>query len=129
MPLDIDSLTIGEAKRLAFLFGGLSVAPSPSPLAPLVGKVALVRSRGSGVWAGVVESAHEGVAGHTLTLSSARRFWSWTGAGECSSLASIGPSGGKIGPMCSPIVAEVLEAHAMSATAVSELAKVAPWTK
>lgn len=127
--IDIDSLTIGEAKRLASLFGGAAVAPAASPFAAFVGKVALVRSRGSGVWAGVVESAHEGAAGHTLTLSSARRLWSWTGAGECSSLALTGPTGGKIGPMCSPIVAEVTEAHLLTSVAVDALIKVAPWTK
>lgn len=124
--IDLDSLTIGEAKRLASLFGGATVA---SPFASLVGKVALVRSRGSGVWAGVVESAHEGAAGHTLTLSTARRLWSWTGAGECSSLALTGPSGGKIGPAAAPIVAEVLEAHLMSSAAVDAVNKVSPWTK
>lgn len=127
--IDLDSLTIGEAKRLASLFGGATTAPSASPFAPLVGKVALVRSRGSGVWAGLVESAHEGAAGHAITLSNARRLWSWTGAGECSSLALTGPTGGKIGPVCAPIVAEVMEAHLMSSAASDALVKVAPWTK
>ncbi len=127
--IDIDSLTIGEAKRLASLFGGAVAAPSASPFTPLIGKVALVRSRGSGVWAGTVVDAHEGAAGHTLTMRDARRLWSWTGAGECSALATIGPSGGKIGPAAAPIVAEVLEAHAMTAEAIAEVGKVSPWTK
>jgi len=128
--IDIDSLTIGEARKLAALFGNVAPAtPSASPFASLVGKLALVRSRGSGVWAGYVSAAHEGPAGHTLALANARRFWSWTGAGECSSLALTGPTGGKIGPAASPIVAEVLEAHELSPDAVGAIAKVPTWTK
>ena len=127
--IDLDSLTIGEAKRLASMFGGTVAAPAPSPFSPLVGKMSLVRSRGSGVWAGIVVAAHEGTAGHTLTLRVARRLWSWTGDGECSALATLGPSGGKIGPASAPIVAEVLEAYAMTADAIDAIAKVEPWTK
>ena len=128
--IDLDSITIGDAKKLATIFGnGAPSTPTVSPFAPLVGKFALVRSRGSGVWAGYVSAAHEGPAGHTLTLTNARRLWSWTGAGECSSLALTGPTGGKIGPAASPIVAEVLEAHEMSPDAVSAIAKVPTWTK
>lgn len=129
--MTLDDLTIGDARKLAALFSTttLPTAPSVSPFSPLIGKLALVRSRGSGVWAGTVIAAHEGSAGHTLTLTNARRLWQWTGAGECASLALTGPSGGKIGPACQPIVAEVLEAHELTASAASAIAQVPVWTK
>ena len=126
--IDIDSLTIGEARKLAALFGNAApAAVAPSLAADLIGKPVLVRSRGSGVWAATLDAV--GAGDTSVRLSSARRLWSWTGAGECSSLALTGPSGGKIGPASSVLVTEVLEIHPMQPAAVSAVAAVSPWTK
>ena len=128
--MNLDDLTIGDARRLAALFSSPQTPPTlGSPFSALVGKVALVRSRGSGVWVGMVVATHEGPAGHTITLTAARRIWSWTGAGECASLALTGPTGGKIGPAAAPIVGEVFEAHEMSLVAISAVQSVPVWTK
>lgn len=130
--MNLDDLTIGEARKLAALFG--NVAPAASALAStlyadLIGKPVLVRSRGSGVWAATLDAHEVNAAGNSVRLSNARRLWSWTGAGECSSLALTGPSGGKIGPACSVVVNEVLEVHPMQPAAVAAVAAVSSWTK
>lgn len=129
MPIDIDSLTIGEAKRLAALFGASpSSASSDPPMgADRIGKVVLVRSRGSGVWQGTLCQREVSAAGHSVYLRDARRLWSWEGAAECSQLAVTGPRGGKIGVPCHPIVREVLEEHEASEAAIVAVNKVAPW--
>lgn len=129
--MNLDDLTIGDAKRLVAMLGG-QVAPASatvSPFAAMVGKRCLVRSRGSGVWAGSVSSAHEGPAGHTLTLTAARRLWSWSGAAECSAIAERGIEGGKIGCLSAPIVAEVLEVHELSVTADATISRQPEWLK
>ena len=128
--MDLDSLTIGQARELARIFGAAMPSPAtPTIGADRIGKVCLVRSRGSGVWIGTLVSRAFTAAGVTVELTNARRLWSWTGAGECSSLALTGPSGGKIGPASSPIVNEVLEEHVCSDAAVAAVAAVAAWVK
>lgn len=129
--MDLDSLTIGQARELARLFGAAASAPTSSPTigADRIGKVCLVRSRGSGIWIGTLVSRAFTAAGVTVELTNARRLWSWIGAGECSSLALTGPAGGKIGPACAPIVNEVLEEHVCTDAAIAAIAAVAVWVK
>jgi hypothetical protein len=127
--MDIDSLTIGQARELARLFSAHSAAPSVTIGADRVGKVCLIRSRGSGVWIGTMVSRSIHAAGVSVELSDARRLWYWEGAGECSTLALTGPTDGKIGPACSPIVHEVVEEHVCAPAAIAALARVPVWTK
>jgi len=126
--MNLDDLTLGQARELARMFG--TATPSSPPLgSDRIGKVVLVRSRGSGVWMGRLVARSEGAAGHSVELADARRFWSWSGAGECSSLALTGPSDGKIGPPSNPIVREVLEDFVCSDAAIAAVAAIKVWTR
>ena len=134
---DLETLTLGQLRELRARIDDVLnpravpvPAPdaTPNPYAHLIGRPVLVRSRGSGVWAASLVSVSITPAGVIAHLDGARRFWSWTGAGECSSLALTGPTGGKIGPACSVVVSEVLEIHPMQTAALSALSKVSPWT-
>ena len=137
--IDIESLTIKQARELAAILSTMGIgqsapaAPTTTPgidldLAPdRIGKVVLVRSRGSGVWIGTLVARSAGAAGHSVSLADARRIWSWTGAAECSQLALTGPKGGKIGVSSSPIVHEVLEEFAASNECVCAVASIPEW--
>lgn len=66
--MTLDDLTIGEAKRLAAMFGG----QQESHLAgSLIGRYVIVRSRNEGINAGTVEMADE----TGVVLTNARRLW------------------------------------------------------
>ena len=90
--MNIDEITIGQARELAALFGGAqSVAPKQHPF---VGKYVIARCYAAGVHAGTVVS----VDGENVILSNSRRLWSWKAADgvALSGLAQHGPKyGGK----------------------------------
>ena len=90
--MNLDDLTLGDLKEIKALLGG-NASPGPTPH-PWTGKYVIVRSHLSGVWGGVLQS----VAGEVVTLSEAKRLWSWTVAGgvACSGLAAIGLKSGKV---------------------------------
>lgn len=134
--IDIESLTIKQARELAALLSGMGIgqAAATTPTTPgidlapeRIGKAVLVRSRGSGVWVGTLTARSTSAAGHSVSLTNARRIWSWTGAAECSQLALTGPKGGRIGVASAPIVHEVLEEHAASGACVSAIAAISEW--
>ena len=126
--MDLDSLTIGQARQLAALFGGTTTVAPATLGADRIGTVVLVRSRGSGVWIGTLVARSSGAAGHSVQLTSARRIWSWTGAAECSQLAETGPEDGKIGVESEPIVHEVLEEHSASSVAIKAIKAIKEWS-
>ena len=70
--MNINDLTVGQAKELAAMFAG--AAPSTSASHPFVGKYCIVRCVGAGVHAGEVVS----VSGDTVILRNSRRIWQWT---------------------------------------------------
>ena len=137
--VNIEDLTIKQARELAAILSTMGIgqsapaAPTTTPgidldLAPdRIGKVVLVRSRGSGVWIGTLVARSASAAGHSVTLTNARRIWSWTGAAECSQLALTGPKDGKIGVVSAPVVHEILEEHAASDACVSAIAAIREW--
>lgn len=126
--MNLDDLTIGEARKLAALFGGSGPA-SPTIGAELIGRMVVVRSRGSGVWMGILREVAYPAAGMIVRLDTARRLWSWSGAKECSELALTGPTGGNIGCVSAPVVSETLEMHECAPAAVAALGKVPVWTQ
>jgi hypothetical protein len=69
--IDIDSLTIGQARQIAQAFGQSQQVASIS--SDMIGKYCIVRSRDSGVHAGVVV-AH---SGDQVRLKDSRRLWYW----------------------------------------------------
>ena len=71
--MDIENLTIGQAKQLAALFGQVSGGAKPCGQ---LGKYVVVRTYSAGVHIGVLRER----AGKEVVLGDARRLWSWSGA-------------------------------------------------
>ena len=80
--IDINSLTIGQAKELSAIFG--SSQPQQSGLNGMVGKKCIVRTYSAGVWFGEIAEK----AGNEVIIKNARRMWKWWAA-EGISLSSV----------------------------------------
>ena len=91
--MNIDDLTIGEAKKLAALLnGGVSEKPESLPN-PYIGKRVLVRTYSAGVHIGTLVSAQ----GMECVLDDALRLWKWEGGGlSLSVVAENGIKGGRL---------------------------------
>ncbi len=93
--MDINQLTIAQAREIARIFGGIvsseSVSPAPHPF---VGKYVILHCYSAGVHAGVLISQ----VGDQAILHNSRRLWSWTAnAGVAlSGVAINGLKSGKI---------------------------------
>jgi hypothetical protein len=83
--MDINDLTIGEAKKLASMFGGRE-NPQQSTM---IGRYVIVRCRDAGVHAGALISAN----GRGCVLSEARRLWYWKPANNAAFLSGIAVHG------------------------------------
>lgn len=71
MNMNIDDLTVGQAKELAALFS--SAQPQAPGLNSMVGKKCVVRTYSAGVWFGeIVEKS-----GNEVIVKNARRMWRW----------------------------------------------------
>lgn len=68
--MNIDSMTYGELKQIAAMFGSVQAAQKPHPF---VGKYVIARCYSAGVHAGEVVSAD----GENVILKDSRRLWSW----------------------------------------------------
>lgn len=80
--IDINSLTIGQAKELASLFG--AAKPQQSSPDGMVGKKCVVRTYSAGVWFGEIAEK----SGNEVILKNARRMWYWHAA-ESISLSAV----------------------------------------
>ena len=92
--MKIDDLTIGQARELAAMFGGMAgAAPAAAPH-PFTGKYCICRCSAAGVHAGEVVS----VNGDTVILRDSRRLWQWQARDgvALSGVAQNGLAGGKI---------------------------------
>lgn len=102
--MNLDELTIGQARQLASMFGGSnSTDPHPGIFAHCLGKYCIVRSSASGVHAGIIHAVtHSGDGLCTVTIGNARRLWKWktNGGVSLSAVATSGivPSESKIEP-------------------------------
>lgn len=67
--MNLDDMTIGQAKALAAMFGN-AVAKEPHPF---VGKYVICRCYGAGVHSGTLVS----MSGSDVILKESRRLWSW----------------------------------------------------
>jgi len=124
--MDIDNLTIGEARQIAAMFGQAQPSPKPSLLGRHIGLVCVVRSTPSGVWFGKVVAADD----RGVVMVGARRAYYWKGAATCSGLATHGPdaNGSKI-PAAVPevTVVDVCEVCTTTTTARERWAAVPEW--
>ena len=70
--MNIDELTIGQAKQLAAMFAN-NAAPAPAIDSGLIGSYVIVRCRDAGVHAGFLAATN----GRECVLTEARRLWYW----------------------------------------------------
>ena len=89
--MNIDELTIGEAKQLIKIFSNGHIDNYQSPN---IGKYVVVRTYAAGVHFGILAS-YDAHTRHAV-LAEARRLWSWSGAFTLSAVAKSGVSGGKL---------------------------------
>ena len=83
--MNVDDMTIGEAKKLAAMFSG-QTEEQPSPM---IGKYVIVRCRDAGVHAGVLESR----SGRSCVLNNSRRLWYWKPANGACFLSGVATEG------------------------------------
>jgi hypothetical protein len=92
--MNVDDLTIGQARELAAMFA--NTAPAPTPVKGDERPV-IVRSRDAGVLFGHLL----GYEGSTVHLRDARQMWSWTAA-EGGTLLDCATHGVKDGKVSTP---------------------------
>jgi hypothetical protein len=87
--MNINDLTLGQAKELAAMFGSAQTQQSH----PMIGKYVIARCYSAGVHAGEVSS----VDGENAILKNSRRLWSWKAKDgvALSGLAQNGPKSGE----------------------------------
>lgn len=68
--MNIDDLTVGQAREIARCFGG---STAPAPTHPFVGRYVICRCYSAGVHAGWLVSQ----TGDQAVLRDSRRLWSW----------------------------------------------------
>ncbi len=93
--MDINELTIAQAREIAALFG--STAQHPITAHPFVGRYVVLRCQSAGVHAGLLVSQ----TGDMAVLRNARRLWSWKAKDgvALSGVAIHGLAGGKVDTM------------------------------
>jgi hypothetical protein len=84
--MNIDELTIREAKELAKMFSNPSTA---KPASPLIGEKCIIRTYASGVHFGEVAHTND----RRVDLLNARRLWRWDAAPHGISLSEIANHG------------------------------------
>lgn len=71
--MNLDELTIGEARKIASMFSSTTVTMEEKYDNGMIGKYVIVRCRDAGVHAGVLESHN----GRECVLTDSRRLWYW----------------------------------------------------
>lgn len=86
--MNINDLTIGQAKELAAMFGSQQVEQKREIASFMVGKMVIVRTYSAGVWFGELSEK----SGNEVIVINARRMWRWFAA-ESISLSSVAMKG------------------------------------
>lgn len=86
--MDINSLTIGQAKELAAMFGAAAKSEAEPNFTAHVGKRCIIRTYASGVFFGEVAAQ----SGRMVEIKDSRRLWSWK-ASESISLSAVAVHG------------------------------------
>jgi len=104
--MDIDDLTIGEAKKLACLFNAKHEEKTGDCCHPMVGKRCLIRTYSAGVHIGDVVL----VNGMEVQLKNALRLWKWEGGGlSLSAVANNGIVKGRLNKTGEVYLTNVIE--------------------
>jgi len=99
--MNIDELTIGEAKELACLFGKKDAAPTTGiNCSSLTRKKCIIRTQNAGVHFGELSEK----SGKEVILKNARRLWYWKTANGGISLSEVANAGlHKDSKVCVPV--------------------------
>lgn len=118
--MNINDLTIGQAKELAAMFGGAAsaVTTQHDTLNSMIGKKCIVRTSDAGVWFGEISEK----SGAEVIVKNARRMWRWWAA-ESISLSGVANYGVKqdksrIAPAVDSVWLEAIELIPCTATAI-----------
>lgn len=86
--MNLDDLTIGEARKLACMFGSQQLvgAGGAGACCEFTGKYVVVRTHSAGVHVGVLKSRN----GQEVVLTEAKRIWQWQGANTLHEIALSG---------------------------------------
>ncbi len=107
--MNIDDLTIGQARELAALFSATSVQQCAQSIEGMIGKKVIIRTYAAGVFFGVLAEK----AGSEVILKSARRMWQWKAAKSISlsgcAIYGIDESASRIAPAVDSIWLEAIE--------------------
>lgn len=108
MNIELDDLTIGEAKKIACLIKGVTGEKSSEGCChPFIGKKCIFRSYSSGVHFGELSEKD----GKEVIIKNARRLWYWKTTNKGISLSEVALSGlAKDSKVCAPVDAIWLEA-------------------
>jgi len=117
--IDINNLTIGQAKELSSLFG--AAQPQQSSLNSMIGKKCVVRTYSAGVWFGEIAEK----SGNEVIVKNARRMWRWWAA-EGISLSAVALHGikhdqSKIAEAVSAVWLEAIELIPASDKAIASI--------
>lgn len=106
MSIDINALTIGQAKELAALLGWQTAQPRDG-LSAMVGKKCIVRTYNAGVWFGEIAEKD----GAEVIVKNARRLWCWYAVeGICLSAVALNGIRSAGSRISAPVPAVWLEA-------------------
>ncbi len=129
--MNINEITIGQAKELFEIFG--QKQPQPAPVSvpaphPMIGEKVIIRTFSAGVWFGVLEQKD----GNEVILTNARRMWRWWAA-ESISLSAVSIHGikqekSKIVEPVSEVWLEAIEIIPCTAKATESI-ESAPYVK
>ena len=98
--MNIDELTIGEAKELACLFSKKEQASSGVNCCSLTGKKVIIRTQSAGVHYGELSEK----SGKEVILKNSRRLWYWKTANKGISLSEVANAGvAKDSKVCSVV--------------------------
>uniref|UniRef100_A0AB39ABX5 DUF6948 domain-containing protein n=1 Tax=Pectobacterium phage Sabo TaxID=3158141 RepID=A0AB39ABX5_9CAUD len=111
--MDINEITLGQAKELSQLFSTTSVVNEAQANGRLernfIGKSVIIRTYSAGVWFGVLSEK----SGNEVIVKNARRMWRWQ-AKESISLSAVAKFGidqskSKIAPAVDEVWLEAIE--------------------
>lgn len=98
--MNINDLTIGEAKELFSLFGNSQKLNSAKGLNKFIGKFVIIRTYSAGVHCGILEEKD----GEEVILKDARRMYYWKNLENGISLSDIAVDGiHKDSKLCAPV--------------------------
>lgn len=121
--MNINELTIGQAKELAAIFSGS--AQKETLAYEYIGKQVIIRTYSAGVWFGVLSQK----SGNEVILKDARRMWRWFAA-KSISLSGVAVHGierdkSKIAPAVDAVWLEAIEIIPVSGAAAESISGAA----